>query len=777
MNMEHGMNKWHSRLICAALILAVLCGMALPGRAWATASGDATENSVTVSEESGRGYASGGDVSDNDVNGDESNSENSSTGSEECGNSAIEQTVAEQYLAEINELLAEAKAIDGTASDAMNKCADIYDRLMVVYTAAFEAYEEDKITEEEHDEIYSVVGEVIAVLYGYGYDPYATATLAYTTSASNYWNYTSSVKKFYWRIDKELSSSIEDGVAEDEEQYLYEHVKVTYSIGSSTTETDVPYSTYNNSKSATLMNCSTLVVTSTNKTSFSLHMETDVGYVITSYRIGCEFSDGKDGGQSGEDCETLGSNAGLTIHLDTSGQYKSTIDVTYEDASPFGHTSNERHTVNYVLLLTVARVNVDIMAEKEADRESVPAGGVVNYTVTANTTNDLTNTQFEDEFLKKAIVTEVTYGTNALTAVTNKNDFTYNTTPTKYYVDTSEGILYIDGKWTEGNTITIKYAYTTDASTEYGSTITNTVIVTGTKTDTTDTIQDVGIAQVDVIVNDPNKGSLRIYKTFNGLTSAQITDLLDNFAVSVKNSAGESVTLSERKTDSAATYYWDAKDLDIGTYVVTETGYTLDGYKCEATYTLQVDAETVSTAAAYSGAISATVQKGSTTFIRLTNMYTPITSVTIKKNVTGGWGDRDQEFRFTATLEDAGGEAIAFADGNMTASFTLKHDEETTFSNIPVGSKITVTETAVAGYTTTYDVYEGTTQKVDGESGNTVIYTIDADGTKIIFYNDNSPAPDTGVLLDSIPYILILVLVIAGVAFFLIRMRTRRDDE
>lgn len=137
-----------------------------------------------------------------------------------------------------------------------------------------------------------------------------------------------------------------------------------------------------------------------------------------------------------------------------------------------------------------------------------------------------------------------------------------------------------------------------------------------------------------------------------------------------------------------------------------------------------------------------------------------ISGVKVKKVVTGNMANRNQEFEFTATYAD------------QTVNFKLAHDGEYELKNLPIGATLTITETQT-GYTTTYS----TTAQ---EAGESVVYTDDAiaadDAGKVITFNNHKEAEiDTGISLDSLPYILLLAVVAAGVVFFVVR-RKRSED-
>lgn len=106
-------------------------------------------------------------------------------------------------------------------------------------------------------------------------------------------------------------------------------------------------------------------------------------------------------------------------------------------------------------------------------------------------------------------------------------------------------------------------------------------------------------------------------------------------------------------------------------------------------------------------------------------------SLTVKKTVVGGDGQR--EFGFTVTLADGDGEpvsgtfgegedAVTFTDGKV--AFKLKDGEEKTVAGLPVGARYTVAEDAAEGYTTAANGADGS--KAEGavtEDGATVAFT------------------------------------------------------
>lgn len=137
----------------------------------------------------------------------------------------------------------------------------------------------------------------------------------------------------------------------------------------------------------------------------------------------------------------------------------------------------------------------------------------------------------------------------------------------------------------------------------------------------------------------------------------------------------------------------------------------------------------------------------------------------VVKNVTGGLGERNKQFSFTCTYL------------NQTITFALSNGQSMPVKNIPYGTEVTITEDDYSsnngGYTTSYKLGDATTA-MDGRVAKVII---NADETTVTFINDKPANPDTGVLLDSLPYILILaaIAVVAGVT--VVRKRHARDDD
>ena len=134
--------------------------------------------------------------------------------------------------------------------------------------------------------------------------------------------------------------------------------------------------------------------------------------------------------------------------------------------------------------------------------------------------------------------------------------------------------------------------------------------------------------------------------------------------------------------------------------------------------------------------------------------------LTIVKEVTGSLGDKLKKFDFTCR------------SGGVLESASLANGESKEMVEIPYGTEVTITEKEYTGYETSYKV--GTAETAT--SGLVATVTIDKDKETVTFINHKDAHPDTGVLLDSLPYIMIIACVAAIGAFIVIRRRKNRED-
>ena len=151
-------------------------------------------------------------------------------------------------------------------------------------------------------------------------------------------------------------------------------------------------------------------------------------------------------------------------------------------------------------------------------------------------------------------------------------------------------------------------------------------------------------------------------------------------------------------------------------------------------------------------------------------------TLTVKKEVTGNQGNRNQDFYFPITITNSEGttKKYNYTKTGGTGTFTsetsqtisLKHGETIEITGLTAGDTYTVSEDPADGYTTTYKI----------DTGNETPYTteltdrISADRT-IKFINTKNASTPTGVILTFMPYILMILAGFVVASLFLRRKR------
>lgn len=178
-----------------------------------------------------------------------------------------------------------------------------------------------------------------------------------------------------------------------------------------------------------------------------------------------------------------------------------------------------------------------------------------------------------------------------------------------------------------------------------------------------------------------------------------------------------------------------------------------------------------------------------------TNTYSSGT-LTVSKTVTGNLGDRTKKFDVTVTFTAAEGEQINSTikySGNTGSDYTteatvqnntvtlhIKHGDEVTFTNIPAGVSYTVAEAdytaAGAGESKGYDaaIYANSDDSTKTSTGGGSITAGDADTVGIT--NNKALTIDTGITLETLPYVLVLAAAVVGAALLIARRHRQSED-
>ncbi|MGL6197582.1 MAG: DUF7601 domain-containing protein [Lachnospiraceae bacterium] len=173
----------------------------------------------------------------------------------------------------------------------------------------------------------------------------------------------------------------------------------------------------------------------------------------------------------------------------------------------------------------------------------------------------------------------------------------------------------------------------------------------------------------------------------------------------------------------------------------------------------------------------------------------------IKKTVSGALASETLEFNFalditfstTATTGDtfrgiiydnAGSPTGTYYDvivgDATTTSFTFKlsHNQTLEFEDLPAGTRYVLTESATTGYKPEYDVMEnGVTVTGIGSIGSSLstdARLVGENQNTAKFINTYSDSPETGILVNNLPYILLIAAAILGLIAF-VAVKRRRE--
>lgn len=246
-----------------------------------------------------------------------------------------------------------------------------------------------------------------------------------------------------------------------------------------------------------------------------------------------------------------------------------------------------------------------------------------------------------------------------------------------------------------------------------------------------------------------------------------------------------SVALSSIHWPSVGIYTYDVKEVPGSTPGVT---YSNDTLKMKVTVAYDDQTQTYYTAFVTMSLVDADgdgqtdVKTGA-----FENTYSA-GSLAVTKTVTGNMGDRDKYFAIKVTLTGEAGKTYqnpytvsggskltdGTAAGTTTSisvdgkshTFYLKHGETFTIENLPYGVTYTVAEAdyTTEGYEEAEIIFPDQNKKIDTAS-ETVGIT-----------NNKQATVDTGIVLDSLPYVLLLVLSIGGAVLFLLKRRSSRES-
>lgn len=311
------------------------------------------------------------------------------------------------------------------------------------------------------------------------------------------------------------------------------------------------------------------------------------------------------------------------------------------------------------------------------------------------------------------------------------------------------------------------------------------------------TYQDVSSVTIDVTYEATNTGTTSPAETFSfTIANTDVTHAADGVTKDnmptpevsavefAAGDAGNASTMTKTVTIDLPTY----TSVGIYTYTITPTPGTTAGVtywarpiKLVVTVIEQdgkVRVAAVHTEDGYDGTAADGTKSDDITYTYSAG------SLSVSKTVAGNLGDRTKYFAITVTLTGEGDKTYAatypvtggskLVNGTDDAAeatipldtpttFYLKHGETFTISNLPYGVTYTVTEADYTseGYDEENIVYSDNANKKIDSATDTVTIT-----------NTKGTTVDTGVVLDSLPYILLIAVAVVGVVAFTAKKRT-----
>ena len=293
--------------------------------------------------------------------------------------------------------------------------------------------------------------------------------------------------------------------------------------------------------------------------------------------------------------------------------------------------------------------------------------------------------------------------------------------------------------------------------------------------------------------------------TFKFTASPQTQDALPATITNVTYQAGETGTFKDGKyvisKDTAISFTGNWKHAGEYVYTVTETqenmtnvtydtsSYKLRVYVINGTNGLEVEKITAQK-------ITAQGASGKTNKILFTNTYTKNdATLTIEKNTEGDYADKTRKFDFEITFTKSpmsnqttftgtiGAQSAEYIAG-QTKTFKLADGEQLVFNNLPVGTTYMVKELAATdGYTPKVTVVENKTTTVTNKTvqETEALDTLKENGknnlvgeneNKVTFTNTYKDVAVTGIVMNNLPFILLVaVAIVAFVSLAVIKRR------
>lgn len=223
-------------------------------------------------------------------------------------------------------------------------------------------------------------------------------------------------------------------------------------------------------------------------------------------------------------------------------------------------------------------------------------------------------------------------------------------------------------------------------------------------------------------------------------------------------------------------------------YTVNERQGSFDGVTyADNEYTLRVYVANKTDAGFYIQTITAQSEEVKEENILFTNTYKKDAKLEITKNVIGDMADKKKDFEFEIKFVRSGtedssvtsytgkiGEEDVICEIDQATKFKLHNGQSLVFDKIPAGTRYIVTEIEQEdGYTPSVKVVENGTETKDvtGTDGTDLTSVKDGETNNLIGENKNNvvftnaykDVPRTGMIIERLPFILMIAVAFSGI--------------
>ncbi len=259
---------------------------------------------------------------------------------------------------------------------------------------------------------------------------------------------------------------------------------------------------------------------------------------------------------------------------------------------------------------------------------------------------------------------------------------------------------------------------------------------------------------------------LTVTKTVDGLTDGFLTD--HTYKIRVQKQRGNEWTDYKELTftvNGNSSVSQVISPVTPGNYRVVETEGNVDlSNDSTVMYITVSDGDECNLSV--DGIVNGSVTSGALTVVNCYSATPAKKTLTVTKKVSGNMGDTGKEFSFTIKY------------GDQTETFTLSHDESQSFE-IPYNAEVTITEQTPDDYGFSVEAVKAGETDFDEYSlmASGLAFTMPSEDVSVTVNNHKDVTIDTGIMLDSLPYILIIGIVIAGGVIWFIQKRRVRDED